>query len=76
MLKEIEALEKESLADLLKGIAALPDVKAAFSTSLSWEDQVVSHHIFSQQLPIRIFTLDTGRLFAETYSVLNATRDR
>lgn len=76
MLKEIKELEGESLAGLLKGIVALPDVKAAFSSSLSWEDQVVSHHIFSQNLPIRVFTLDTGRLFSETYSVLNATRER
>lgn len=76
MLKEIEALESENIADFLKEIANLPDVKAAFSSSLSWEDQVVTHHIFSQQLPIRVFTLDTGRLFAETYSVLEATRER
>lgn len=76
MLKEIEALESENIADFLKGIANLPNVKAAFSSSLSWEDQVVTHHIFSQQLPIRVFTLDTGRLFAETYSVLEATRER
>lgn len=76
MLKEIEQLQTGNIAGLLKEIAALPDVKAAFSTSLSWEDQVVTHHIFSQQLPIRVFTLDTGRLFSETYSVLNATRER
>ncbi len=76
MLKEIEALDQENIAGFLGRIAALPNVKAAFSTSLSWEDQVVTHHILSQQLPIRIFTLDTGRLFAETYSVLNSTRER
>lgn len=76
MLKEIKELEGESLAGLLKGIGSVPNVRAAFSSSLSWEDQVVSHHIFSQNLPIRVFTLDTGRLFSETYSVLNATRER
>jgi phosphoadenosine phosphosulfate reductase len=27
-------------------------------------------------LPIRVFTLDTGRLFPESYSVLNSTRER
>lgn len=47
-----------------------------FSSSFSFEDQVITHMIASQQLPIQIFTLDTGRLFAETYSVWNSTIDR
>ena len=47
--------------------------KIVFSTSLGYEDQVISHLIFSNKLPIEVFTLDTGRLFNETYSVLNST---
>ena len=47
-----------------------------FSTSLGYEDQVISHMIFSNALPIKVFTLDTGRLFNETYSVLNSTLER
>ena len=47
-----------------------------FSSSFSFEDQVITHMIAHQQLPIQIFTLDTGRLFAETYSVWNSTLDR
>jgi phosphoadenosine phosphosulfate reductase len=47
-----------------------------FSSSFSFEDQVIAHMIASQQLPIQVFTLDTGRLFAETYSVWNSTKDR
>jgi phosphoadenosine phosphosulfate reductase len=62
--------------ELLKKIAEIYGNKAAFSTSLSWEDQVITHYIFSNDLPIRVFTLDTGRLFPETYSVLNSTRER
>lgn len=50
--------------------------KIVFSTSLGYEDQVISHFIFSNQLPIEVFTLDTGRLFNETYSVLNSTLER
>ena len=76
MLEEIKALASAPLADLLKGIAAIPGAKAAFSSSLSWEDQVITHHIFAQELPIRVFTLDTGRLFPETYSALSATTER
>ena len=50
--------------------------KVTFSTSFSFEDQVIAHHILHNQLPISIFTLDTGRLFAETYSVWNSTLER
>jgi phosphoadenosine phosphosulfate reductase len=48
----------------------------AFSTSLGLEDQVITHHVFSQNLPIRVFTLDTGRMFNESYKVLDSTRER
>lgn len=47
-----------------------------FSTSMGYEDQVITHQIFSNDLTIEVFTLDTGRLFAETYSVWNSTLDR
>ncbi len=50
--------------------------KIVFSTSLGYEDQVITHFIFSNNLPIAIFTLDTGRLFAETYSVFESTLQR
>lgn len=64
------------LVELLKYAAELFGNKAAFSSSLSWEDQLITHVIFSENLPIRVFTLDTGRLFPETYNVLNSTRER
>lgn len=47
--------------------------KAKFSTALGEEDQVLTHLISTLQLPIEIFTLDTGRLFAETYDLLSLT---
>jgi len=46
-----------------------------FSTSFGLEDQVMTHLIFSNNLPIKIFTLDTGRLFPETYSVWSRTKE-
>ena len=49
--------------------------KIVFSTSLSLEDQVITDIIYSNDLPIRIFTIDTGRLFNEIYSVLNKTNE-
>lgn len=69
-------MEHLSVVEVLQKIATEYGNRAAFSTSLSWEDQVITHHIFSNDLPIRIFTLDTGRLFPETYGVLNRTLDR
>jgi len=51
-----------------------PD-KVVFSTSFGYEDQVVTDIIISSGLPVRIFTLDTGRHFEETYKVMNRTRE-
>lgn len=50
--------------------------KVTFSSSFSYEDQVITDMILANKLPINIFTLDTGRLFAETYSVWSATNDK
>lgn len=47
--------------------------KIVFSTSFGWEDQVITHLIFSNNIPIKVFTLETGRLFPETYYVWNRT---
>ena len=48
--------------------------RIVFSTSFGIEDQVIAHAIFSQQLKnIAVFTLDTGRLFPETYDVWDKT---
>lgn len=47
--------------------------ETAFSTSLGAEDQVITHMISNSGLPARIFTLDTGRLFPETYDLIDLT---
>jgi len=47
--------------------------KIIFSTSFGWEDQVITQMIFSNNLPIKVFTLETGRLFPETYYTWNRT---
>ena len=47
--------------------------KIVFSTSFGWEDQVITHMIFANDIPIEVFTLETGRLFPETYYVWNRT---
>src|SRR5688572_23949103 len=50
--------------------------QVTFSTSFGFEDQVISHIILSNKIPVSIFTLDTGRLFPETYSVWNSTNQK
>jgi phosphoadenosine phosphosulfate reductase len=69
-------IEGKSPEEILRDLAVLSADKITFSTSLSYEDQVITHMIFSNNLNIEIFTLDTGRLFTETYSVFNSTRER
>lgn len=66
--------KEEQLLERLHKAISLSQKEIVFSTSLAWEDQVITDAIFRNNLPIRVFTLDTGRLFAETYSVLSATR--
>lgn len=60
--------ENKSISDLLKQISNLFPKHTSFSTSFGLEDQVITHIIASEQLPISLFTLDTGRQFQETYS--------
>ena len=48
----------------------------AFSTSLGAEDQVLTHMLSNIKKGIRIFTLDTGRLFPETLDLLAKTNAR
>lgn len=62
-----------SAAEGLGLIAELFPGKVVFSTSLGQEDQVITQLIASQNLPIQIFSLDTGRLFPETLDLLSRT---
>ena len=47
--------------------------QCVFSTSLGVEDQVLTRIIASEFPTIRIVTLDTGRLFEETYELIHIT---
>lgn len=49
---------------------------AAFASSLSVEDMVLTDAILRHDLDIEIFTLDSGRLHADTLAVLDAVRAR
>lgn len=47
--------------------------KVVFSTSFGQEDQVITALIAKKELLISIFTLDTGRMFQETYDIFHKT---
>lgn len=68
------ALSGLAPAEGLSWIARTFGSNARFSTSLGLEDQVISYWVGTGQLPIEVFSLDTGRLFQETYDVLQLTR--
>ena len=50
-LGPVEALRL--LADQFPG-------QIVFSSSFGWEDQVITHMIFTNDIPIKVFTLETG----------------
>lgn len=68
--------EHLSIADTIRQLDEEFPGRVIFSSSFSYEDQVITHEILSNNIPVTIFTLDTGRLFAETYSVWNNTIER
>ena len=70
------ALAGKSEVEALTTLAELFPGEVVFSTSLGYEDQVITDLILKNNLPIRIFTLDTGRLFNETYLTLQKTNNR
>jgi phosphoadenosine phosphosulfate reductase len=71
-----KALEGTTPEQGLSWIASHFGETARFSTSMGMEDQVIAYWIGTLQLPIKVFTLDTGRLFQETYDILELTRTK
>ncbi|VVE51600.1 Thioredoxin-dependent 5'-adenylylsulfate reductase [Pandoraea pneumonica] len=71
LLDEMEAV----LAERLARIASLHrNVK--FASSLAAEDMLITHVILRQQLPITIFSLNTGRLHEETVGMIDKIKSR
>jgi len=72
----LKALADLTLPEALNLVAQAFPGKVAFSTALGQEDQVITDAIFANKLPIRIFSLDTGRLFQETYELWAETEQK
>lgn len=71
-----QQLQNQTETESLRLLAEVFPGEVAFSSSLGYEDQVITDLILANNLPIRIFTLDTGRLFEETYKTLQRTNNR
>ncbi len=64
-----EAIKDLDHIDRLQYIARKFPDKVIFTTSFGIEDQVITDMIFKHDIPVKVVTLDTGRLFEETYKV-------
>ena len=73
-IKEIrDRIENKPVEDQLKILTDVFPDKVLFTSSFGIEDQVISHLIFENDIPVDVATLDTGRLFPQTYKVFNET---
>jgi phosphoadenosine phosphosulfate reductase len=71
-----EKVEKLSPAEALGFLSDLFPGKMVFSTSLGQEDQVITQLIAVNNIPVHIFSLDTGRLFPETLDLIARTESK
>lgn len=71
-----EGFAAADLAKRLRLIRAATDGRIVFTTSFGIEDQAIAHAISAHKLDIELATLDTGRLFPETYDVWARTEER
>ena len=71
-----QIFETVSVEEALRQTALLFPGRVRFSTSLGQEDQVLTDIIARHQIPVQVFTIDTGRLFNETYDTLEKTKAR
>jgi len=67
-------LQGKSIEESLQNLVSFFPGKVIFTTSFGIEDQVITDVIFRNNIPVDVITLDTGRLFPETYKVFSETR--
>jgi phosphoadenosine phosphosulfate reductase len=72
----VERTKVLSLEETFVYLAAEYKDKVVFSTSFGQEDQVITAMIANSGAGVQIFTLDTGRLFQETYDVFHKTQKK
>ena len=73
LLNEIKGKE---IAEQLRILANRFPGEVVFSTSFGLEDQAITYFIAANKIPVKVFTLDTGRIFPETYSTWSRTVEK
>ena len=68
--------KSSSAEELLKDFLVEYKGEIALSSSLGLEDQVLTHMVCEIDKDAKIFTLDTGRLFPETYDLIQRTNNK
>ena len=72
----LDELKGKEIAEQLKILASRFPDEIVFSTSFGLEDQAITYMIASNKLPVKVFTLDTGRIFPETYTTWSRTVEK
>lgn len=73
LLPRLEPLDLDHRLLLVRELAP---ARIVFTTSFGLEDQLITHVIFTRNLDIEVATLDTGRLFPQTYELWERTEAR
>src|SRR3954453_14821991 len=71
-----QALRSLDLPGRVAALSGLVPGALVFTTSFGLEDQAILHAIAETGAPVTVATLDTGRLFQETYDVWAASQSR
>ncbi len=72
-----QEIENLNPADIIKwAINNFGASNLVFASSLGIEDQIITHIILNITKEIKIFTIDTGRMFQETYDLIERTEER
>ncbi len=69
-------LAESPIEDKLRYLVNEYPGRVVFTTSFGYEDQVIADLIFRNDISVEVVTLDTGRLFEETYKVFRSTREK
>ena len=68
-----DELKDANPQEIIKNVVDRFNQKIALSSSMGAEDQVLTDMLLKIEPNARIFTLDTGRLFPETYDLIDRT---
>jgi len=71
----LDAIRGDSIGERLRSAIEAIDGRIVLTTSFGMEGQLIAHHVFTEKLPVEVVTLDTGRMFPETYKVWQETEE-